>query len=52
LEHKILGDKLFAPIVLGEVVLKNELGVVRIPEEVAFAYWLYFVVKELERVLV
>jgi hypothetical protein len=52
LEDQVLGDVLFVPIVLGEVVLEDELGIVGVAEEVALADWLYFVIEELECVLV
>ena len=52
MEDQVLGDVLFVPIVLGEVVLEDELGIVGVAEEVALADWLYFVIEELECVLV
>jgi hypothetical protein len=52
LQHQIFWHKLLTPIVLGEVILQNQLRVVGVTKKVALGDRFDFVVEELECVLV
>jgi len=52
LQNQILRDELLAPIVLGEIILQDELGIVAVSKEVALRYRLHLVVEKLEGMLI
>lgn len=52
MQDQVFRDVLFSPIILREIVLKDELRVIGIAEEVRLRDGLYFVVEELEGVLI
>lgn len=52
LQHQVLRHELLRPTVLGKVVLKDHLRVIRVTEEVVFRDWLHLVVEKFERMLV
>lgn len=52
MQDQVFRDVLFSPIILREIVLKDELRVIGIAEEVSLGDGLYFVIEELEGVLI
>jgi hypothetical protein len=52
LEIEVFRNKLLIPLILGKVVLEDQLGIVAVTEEVGLGNGLYFRVKKLERMFV